>query len=75
LRQARRRRERNKAQMSALRTAVKKARSASRETATPARERAERALDRATRKGLIHKNRAARQKSRLAKAHRSNAAA
>ena len=56
---------RNRAQRSALRTALKKARaeSASPETVTSAVS----LLDRAARKGLIHKNAAARQKSRLAK--------
>ena len=58
--------------MSALRTAVKKARSASDE---PASQRAERALDRAARKGLVHKNRAGRLKSRLAKVHRAKGSA
>jgi small subunit ribosomal protein S20 len=55
---------RNRAQRSALRTAVKRA------SAGTAEERlaAVKLLDRASRKGLIHKNAAARQKSRLAKA-------
>ena len=55
---------RNRAQRSALRTAVKRA------SAGTADERlaAVKLLDRASRKGLIHKNAAARQKSRLAKA-------
>jgi small subunit ribosomal protein S20 len=55
---------RNRAQRSALRTALKKAR---REGATDAeRLLAVRLLDRAARKGLIHRNTAARHKSRLA---------
>ncbi len=56
---------RNRAQRSALRTALKKARvaGAAPEVATEAVS----LLDRAARKGLVHKNTAARQKSRLAK--------
>ncbi|MEO8194358.1 MAG: 30S ribosomal protein S20 [Gemmatimonadales bacterium] len=55
---------RNRAQRSALRTALKKAH------ATPAGEDvlpAVSLLDRAARKGLIHKNTAARHKSRMAR--------
>ena len=57
---------RNRAQRSALRTALKKAKAP---TAT-AEERSEAIslLDRAARKGLVHKNLAARQKSHLAQA-------
>lgn len=59
---------RNRAQRSALRTAVKKAKQSS---ATPdERARAVTLLDRAARKGLIHRNAAARQKSHLAKSAR-----
>jgi small subunit ribosomal protein S20 len=55
---------RNRAQRSALRTALKKAKSP---TATPdERLAAVSLLDRAARKGLIHGNAAARQKSRIA---------
>ncbi len=56
---------RNRAQRSALRTALKRA-----SGAASAEERlaAVKLLDRASRKGLIHKNAAARHKSRLAKA-------
>ena len=55
---------RNRAQKSALRTALKRA------SAGTADEKlaAVRLLDRASRKGLIHRNAAARHKSRLAKA-------
>jgi small subunit ribosomal protein S20 len=56
---------RNRAQRSALRTALKKV-----HTASPAGEDLSAAvtlLDRAARKGLIHKNTAARHKSRMAK--------
>ncbi len=60
---------RNRAQRSALRTAVKKARVA---TASEGEQlTAVSLLDRAARKGLIHKNAAARVKSRLAKMERS----
>ncbi len=56
---------RNKAQRSALRTALKKA---SAEGSTPeAQATAITLLDRAARKGLIHKNNAARNKSRIAR--------
>jgi len=55
---------RNRAQRSELRTAVKKA---SATDATDAqRKRAVQVLDRAARKGLIHRNAAARRKSHLA---------
>ena len=56
---------RNRAQRSALRTAVKRASGGG-----TAEEKlaAVKLLDRASRKGLIHKNAAARHKSRLAKA-------
>lgn len=55
---------RNRAQKSALRTALKRA------SAGTAEERlaAVKLLDRASRKGLIHRNAAARHKSRMAKA-------
>ncbi|MEO7084947.1 MAG: 30S ribosomal protein S20 [Gemmatimonadaceae bacterium] len=57
---------RNRAQRSALRTALKKAKAAD---ATPAAKlEATTLLDRAARKGLIHPNNAARNKSKLAKA-------
>ncbi|HUR00062.1 MAG TPA: 30S ribosomal protein S20 [Gemmatimonadaceae bacterium] len=55
---------RNRAQRSALRTALKQASSGTAEQ----RLGAVKLLDRAARKGLIHKNAAARHKSRLAKA-------
>ncbi len=56
---------RNRAQRSALRTALKKAKA----PAASAEERlhATSLLDRAARKGLIHRNAAARQKSKMAK--------
>ena len=66
MRQARSRQERNRTHRSALRTAVKRVRTATAATATAAYTVAARLLDRAARKGLIHKNNAARHKSRLA---------
>jgi len=57
---------RNRAQRASLRTAVKKARGT--DATAEDRTRAVQLLDRAARKGLIHKNAAARRKSKLAKA-------
>lgn len=57
---------RNRAQRSALRTALKHAKAD--EATNEQRATAIAILDRAARKGLIHKNAAARHKSRLAKA-------
>jgi small subunit ribosomal protein S20 len=57
---------RNRAQRSALRTALKKAKAPT--STAEDRLDAVSLLDRAARKGLIHKNAAARQKSHLAKA-------
>jgi small subunit ribosomal protein S20 len=57
---------RNRAQRSALRTALKKAKAQG--AAADDRDLAVKMLDRSARKGLIHKNAAARQKSRMAKA-------
>jgi small subunit ribosomal protein S20 len=65
LRQAKSRTARNRTQRSALKTAVKKVRSAATSVRDKAFKEAEKLLDRAARKGLIHKNTAARQKSRL----------
>jgi small subunit ribosomal protein S20 len=68
LRQARARTGQNRMQRSQLRSALKKVR-----TAAPGAEaqeafvEAERLLDRAGQKNLVHRNVAARQKSRLAK--------
>ena len=56
---------RNRAQRSALRTALKKARAP--EATAEDRLQATSLLDRAARKGLVHRNAAARKKSRLAK--------
>ncbi len=67
MRQARTRTVRNRAQRSSLRTAVKHVRAAATAAAAAAAYTlAAQVLDRAARKGLIHKNNAARQKSRLA---------
>lgn len=57
---------RNRAQRSALRTALKKARDP--QASPEARLAATKLVDRAARKGLIHRNTAARHKSRLASA-------
>ena len=57
---------RNRAQRSALRTALKKAKSD--EASANDKRKAISLLDRAARKGLIHRNAAARQKSALARA-------
>ena len=68
MRQSKSRTARNRAQRSALRTAVKKVRSGGDAKAVAtAYQDAEKLLDRSGRKGLIHPNTAARQKSRLAR--------
>lgn len=67
LRQNERRRIRNKAARSRLRTAIKKVRLASKpEEASAAFREAARLIDRAVSRGIMHRNRAARSKSRLA---------
>lgn len=58
---------RNRAQRSALRTALKKAQAP--EATAEVKLSAIRLLDRAARKGLIHRNMAARHKGRLDSAH------
>jgi small subunit ribosomal protein S20 len=68
MRQTKTRTAANRAQRSALRSAVKKARTATGEAKKAAVLEAERLLDRAGRKKLIHPNTAARTKSRLQKA-------
>lgn len=74
MRQSRRHAVVNRAQRSALRTALKRVRGATtKDEATQAYAAAVRLLDRAARKGLIHKNNAARNKSRLAKYVRTKA--
>ena len=68
LRQSRTREAHNRAQRSELRSALKKVRAAaSKKDATSAFVMAERLLDRAARRGIMHRNAAARQKSRLKK--------
>jgi small subunit ribosomal protein S20 len=68
LRQARAGTRRNRMQRSELRTALKKVRSAATgPEAAKAYADAVKLLDRAGRKNLVHRNAAARQKSRLAK--------
>ncbi len=57
---------RNRAQRSALRTALKKAKAPG--ATDEAKLTATRLLDRAARKGLIHANNAARHKSKLSRA-------
>jgi small subunit ribosomal protein S20 len=59
---------RNRAQRSQLRTALKKAKANDASVAT--KKSAAQLLDRAARKGLIHKNTAARHKSAIARAGR-----
>jgi len=66
MRQAISRNARNRAQRSALRTAVKHVREATAAGAAEAYAAAVVLLDRAARKRLIHPNNAARHKSRLA---------
>ena len=76
MRTAEKRAARNKTQRSRLRTAVKKARLAdSAEEVTAAFKEAKSLLDRAARKNLVHPNKAARLKSRLAKQARAQGAA
>lgn len=65
LRKARAATVRNRAQRSALRTALKKAKGP--EATADERTKAVSLLDRAARKGLIHGNAAARQKSAIAR--------
>lgn len=68
MRQAERRRARNRAQRTLVRTGIKRVRGATTaEEAQAAFRDAERLLDRAARKGLIARNNAARNKRRLYK--------
>ena len=73
MRKSRAAQARNRAQRSALRTALKKAKVEG--VSAEVRTTAVSLLDRAARKGLIHKNAAARQKSKLAKRAAASAAA
>jgi small subunit ribosomal protein S20 len=76
-RQAELHRQRNASQRSAMRTSIKALRKAvadgNKEQATAAFQAAVPVLDRMARKGLIHKNAAARSKSRLNNAVRAMA--
>ena len=67
MRQARARATQNRTQRSQLRSSLKRVRTASGAEAQAAYEEAVKLLDRAGQKNIIHKNAAARQKSRLAK--------
>ena len=62
---------RNRAQRSTLRTALKKA--TAEDASAAERLAAVKLLDRSARKGLIHRNAAARHKSRLAKVQNATA--
>ena len=74
MRQAEKRRAKNRTQRASVRTAVKKARAAQGgEQSQAAYAQAEQLLDRAARKGLLPKNRVARTKSRLVKAAKRGA--
>ena len=72
-RQTERRRVRNKAVRSELKTFERKARAATGDEATAALRTLQKELDKAAAKGVIHPNKAARKKSRLAKAAAKNA--
>ncbi len=68
LRQSRAHRTHNRSQRTTLRTALKRVRTATTKAAgQTAYKLAEQLLDRAARRGLIHRNNAARQKARLHK--------
>ena len=67
MRQGRARANQNRTQRSQLRTALKRVRTATGDEAQAAYADAIKLLDRAGQKSIIHKNAAARQKSRLAK--------
>lgn len=68
IRQSRRRQERNREHRSRLKTAIKNVETATDgDTATEAFRKASALLDRAGRKNLIHRNKADRKKSQLAK--------
>jgi small subunit ribosomal protein S20 len=75
VRQSEKRRERNRAAKSAMRTAVKRVRGAvdagDAATAEGALAEALQVIDRSAKKSVVHKNTAARTKSRLVKAVRA----
>jgi small subunit ribosomal protein S20 len=66
--------ERNTSTKSALKTFIKKARTASTEESAAAVALAVKKLDKAAERGIIHKNQAARRKSRLMKASAAKSA-
>jgi small subunit ribosomal protein S20 len=68
LRRTSKRTVRNKGAKTALKTYVKKVKQADAETVISALTTAVKALDKAAQRGIIHKNAAARRKSRVAKA-------
>ena len=68
LRRTAKRTVRNKGTKTALKTYVKKVKQADAETVATALVGAVKALDKAAQRGVIHKNAAARRKSRVAKA-------
>jgi small subunit ribosomal protein S20 len=67
IRQAARKRARNQARTSRLRTAVKSYKSLGAEARAAALPRTHSEIDRALRRGALHRNAAARQKARLAR--------
>lgn len=68
IKRSEKKRQRNQAVKTALKTYVKKARNAEPETASEKLVTAVSALDKAAQHGIIHKNQASRRKSRIAKA-------
>jgi small subunit ribosomal protein S20 len=76
IRQNEKARQRNKSVRSGVKNAVKKAlRAAGKDDAPAVQVQAEKQIDKAAKKGVIHKNTAARRKSRLAKAMKRAGAA
>lgn len=68
IRQSARRRERNRASLSKMKTLIRKVRTGGdKEAASAALKAVVKLLDQLAAKGLIHKNKAANQKSRLTK--------
>lgn len=66
LRRIAKRTEKNRSTKSALKTLIKKAKSSEETARKESFEKAIKALDKAVQNGVIHKNQAARRKSRLA---------
>jgi small subunit ribosomal protein S20 len=69
IRQDKKRNELNSSFKSSMRTAIKKAQSSTEENSVENLNFAFKKIDKAAAKGLIHKNTAARKKSKLAKAY------